>query len=91
MANENWFIESTLTYGWAILVVIIVGVVLWQMGIFKAGLTEEEAKGVCTEKCDNVSMEFKEVDWRDCICYDPHCTLRLYYRNASACIENIPI
>lgn len=29
--------EYLMTYGWAILVVIIVGVVLWQMGIFSGG------------------------------------------------------
>ncbi len=31
--------EYLMTYGWAILVVIIVGVVLWQMGIFSGGST----------------------------------------------------
>lgn len=30
-------IEYLTTYGWAILIVIIVGVALWQMGIFEAG------------------------------------------------------
>jgi len=29
--------EYLMTYGWAILVVIIVGVVLWQMGVFNPG------------------------------------------------------
>jgi hypothetical protein len=29
--------EYLMTYGWAILVVIIVGVVLWQMGVFSGG------------------------------------------------------
>ena len=29
--------EYLMTYGWAIMVVMIVGVVLWQMGIFKMG------------------------------------------------------
>ncbi len=29
--------EYLMTYGWAILVVIIVGVVLWQMGVFTPG------------------------------------------------------
>ncbi len=29
--------EYLMTYGWAIMVVMIVGVVLWQMGIFKIG------------------------------------------------------
>jgi len=31
--------EYLMTYGWAILVVMIVGVVLWQLGIFKIGQT----------------------------------------------------
>jgi hypothetical protein len=29
--------EYLMTYGWAILVVVIVGVVLWQMGVFSGG------------------------------------------------------
>ena len=29
--------EYLMTYGWAIMVVMIVGVVLWQMGVFKLG------------------------------------------------------
>jgi hypothetical protein len=38
--------EYLMTYGWAILVVIIVGVVLWQMGIFNpSGGTAPGSKG----------------------------------------------
>ena len=29
--------EYLMTYGWAILVVMIVGVVLWQLGVFNSG------------------------------------------------------
>jgi len=37
--------EYLMTYGWAILVVIIVGVVLWQMGIFSGGSTSATFTG----------------------------------------------
>ncbi len=37
--------EYLMTYGWAILVVMIVGVVMWQMGIFNLGGTTVTAQG----------------------------------------------
>jgi hypothetical protein len=37
--------EYLMTYGWAILVVMIVGVVLWQLGIFKIGQTSTTTSG----------------------------------------------
>lgn len=43
--------EYLMTYGWAILVVIIVGVVLWQMGIFNpSGGTAPGMSGFTTVK-----------------------------------------
>ena len=37
--------EYLMTYGWAILVVMIVGVVLWQLGVFKVGQTSTTTTG----------------------------------------------
>ncbi len=37
--------EYLMTYGWAILVVMIVGVVLWQLGVFNAGQGSPVATG----------------------------------------------
>ncbi|MFC2154463.1 hypothetical protein ACFLRC_03150 [Candidatus Altiarchaeota archaeon] len=37
--------EYLMTYGWAVLVVMIVGVVMWQMGIFNMGSTTITAQG----------------------------------------------
>lgn len=37
--------EYLMTYGWAILVVMIVGVVMWQMGIFNLGGTTVTSQG----------------------------------------------
>jgi len=37
--------EYLMTYGWAILVVMIVGVVLWQLGVFKVGQTSTTITG----------------------------------------------
>jgi hypothetical protein len=37
--------EYLMTYGWAILVVMIVGIVMWQLGIFGGGSTPMTATG----------------------------------------------
>jgi hypothetical protein len=37
--------EYLMTYGWAILVVMIVGIVMWQLGIFSMGTTSLTATG----------------------------------------------
>ncbi len=37
--------EYLMTYGWAILVVMIVGIVMWQLGIFNMGSTAVTASG----------------------------------------------
>ncbi|MFC2162400.1 hypothetical protein ACFLRF_01850 [Candidatus Altiarchaeota archaeon] len=37
--------EYLMTYGWAILVVMIVGIVMWQLGIFSMGTTTVTATG----------------------------------------------
>ena len=37
--------EYLMTYGWAILVVMIVGIVMWQLGIFNMGSTSVTASG----------------------------------------------
>jgi hypothetical protein len=37
--------EYLMTYGWAVLVVMIVGVVMWQMGIFNLGSTAVTSSG----------------------------------------------
>ena len=60
--------EYLMTYGWAILVVIIVGVVLWQMGIFNpSGGTSPGKLGfgnvapqdwACASTTDTVSVQF---------------------------------
>jgi len=60
--------EYLMTYGWAILVVIIVGVVLWQMGIFNpSGGTAPGSKGfgsvrpndwACSAATDDVSVRW---------------------------------
>jgi hypothetical protein len=60
--------EYLMTYGWAILVVIIVGVVLWQMGIFNpSGGTAPGNSGFgsvrpqdwsCTSSSDDVQVQW---------------------------------
>jgi len=42
--------EYLMTYGWAILVVLVVGVALWQLGIFNLGGTTITATGFATLK-----------------------------------------
>jgi len=37
--------EYLMTYGWAVLVVMIVGIVMWQLGIFNIGTTTITASG----------------------------------------------
>ena len=37
--------EYLMTYGWAILVVMIVGIVMWQLGIFNLGSTSVTSSG----------------------------------------------
>jgi len=49
--------EYLMTYGWAILVVMIVGVVLWQLGVFGgAGGGVNRATGFTTIKCFDRSI-----------------------------------
>jgi len=59
--------EYLMTYGWAILVVIIVGVVLWQMGLFNPTPGPEPS---CSEVCEKVGMdEVTEVGTKTiCVC-----------------------
>ncbi|MFH1721485.1 MAG: hypothetical protein ABH950_02645 [Candidatus Altiarchaeota archaeon] len=42
--------EYLMTYGWAILVVMIVGVVFWELGVFNMGTSAFTAKGFTTIK-----------------------------------------
>lgn len=71
--------EYIMTYGWAVLVVIIVGVVMWQMGIFGLDTDSPEYKEweqECIDFCGNKSR------------YDP----RLFYStnrydNSCTCIR----
>ncbi|MFH1126364.1 MAG: hypothetical protein V1703_04500 [Candidatus Altiarchaeota archaeon] len=37
--------EYLMTYGWAVLVVMVVGVVMWQLGIFNIGTTSVTSSG----------------------------------------------
>ncbi|MFH1126363.1 MAG: hypothetical protein V1703_04495 [Candidatus Altiarchaeota archaeon] len=37
--------EYLMTYGWAVLVVMIVGIVMWQLGIFNIGTTSVTSSG----------------------------------------------
>ena len=38
-------LEYLMTYGWAILVILVVGVVLWQMGVFNQSNTPQGSRG----------------------------------------------
>jgi len=82
--------EILLTYGWAILVVIIVGVVLWQMGIFNPG-EYTTLENECKEACDNVSMGYKENYRYDCTCYNESCSLKDYFENENLCITKVTL
>jgi len=51
--------EYLMTYGWAILVVMIVGIVLWQLGVFGgAGGGVNRATGFTTIKCFDRSIQY---------------------------------
>ncbi|HIE34505.1 MAG TPA: hypothetical protein EYP86_05140, partial [Candidatus Altiarchaeales archaeon] len=59
--------EYLMTYGWAILVVMIVGVVLWKLGIFGGGASGNKATGFigskigvidASIKCNTTTMSF---------------------------------
>ncbi|RLC40838.1 MAG: hypothetical protein DRH44_08080, partial [Candidatus Coatesbacteria bacterium] len=53
--------EYLMTYGWAILVVMIVGVVLWQLGVFGgAGGGVNRATGFTTIKCFDRTIQLKD-------------------------------
>ena len=65
--------EYLMTYGWAIMVVMIVGVVLWQMGVFNLGGSRTTATGfekikplnpgdiIVSSAGNNVSIVFTNV------------------------------
>lgn len=48
--------EYLMTYGWAILVIVVVALVLWQMGIFEIGKTTEPGK--------RGFSQIRPLDWR---------------------------
>ncbi len=50
--------EYLMTYGWAILVVMIVGVVLWQLGIFGPSSTVNTARGFSKVKPLEPSIKY---------------------------------
>ena len=51
--------EYLMTYGWAILVVMIVGVVLWQLGIFGGGASGNKATGFIGSKIGVIDASIK--------------------------------
>jgi len=61
-------LEYLLTYGWAILVVIIVGLVLWRSGVFGTSLTGASGFDVLIPsewKFDNETTATSQVVWRN--------------------------
>jgi hypothetical protein len=50
--------EYLMTYGWAILVVMIVGIVMWQLGIFNMGSTSVTATGFSRLKPQLASVNY---------------------------------
>jgi len=81
--NRQRAIEYLATYGWAVLVVIIVGVVLWQMGIFEAGTDYEER---CLKSCTDQNMT-GSYNYRMCLCFDYDCMKKVIgdVENITAC------
>ena len=64
--------EYLMTYGWAILVVMIVGVVLWQLGVFGGvGLPEKVTEEKCMEACKTLYPSTTNVSYGtlQCNCY----------------------
>ncbi len=51
--------EYLMTYGWAILVVMIVGVVLWQLGVFTGSGSTNKATGFATGKIGAIDASIK--------------------------------
>ncbi|MBN2250495.1 MAG: hypothetical protein JW724_00290 [Candidatus Altiarchaeota archaeon] len=51
--------EYLMTYGWAILVVMIVGVVLWQLGVFTVGTEQVVTTGWAKLKPLSASIAYK--------------------------------
>ena len=79
--------EYLITYGWAIMVVMIVGVVLWQLGVFgdtSTRLTCEE----CCDVCDAFSLNFSDVDRLGCECVSVDC---VELGNKTYCKKDISI
>jgi len=53
--------EYLMTYGWAILVVMIVGIVMWQLGIFNMGGTTVTATGFAKIKPQLAATGFSRI------------------------------
>ncbi|HHQ44583.1 MAG TPA: hypothetical protein ENN13_00410 [Candidatus Altiarchaeales archaeon] len=47
-------LEYMMTYGWAILIIMIVGVIIWQMGVLEPGTPTKDFRGF---------SEVKPLDW----------------------------
>jgi len=59
--------EYLMTYGWAVLVVMIVGIVMWQMGIFNIGSTAVTSSGFPKIKPQLVSCKMSTTGAFSCL------------------------
>jgi uncharacterized protein (UPF0333 family) len=69
--------EYLMTYGWAILVVVIIGGVMWYLGFFG-----DRYNGVCDDFCGSLNMSRTDFSYRGCACMQSNCTT---FMNKSFC------
>ena len=64
--------EYLMTYGWAILIIIVVIASLYSMGVFQfkgQRYSSEQMIEICQDVCLTAGMEYKDWDYDSCRCY----------------------
>ena len=78
--------EYLMTYGWAILVVMIVGVVLWQLGVFNVGQGNLVTTGFVKMQPLTPSIAYRNQSFRGSFTNALGTTIRLYSVNLTESI-----
>ena len=62
MTDKPTFLEYLMTYGWAVLIIVVVVASLWKMGVFEEPTFDEiDGKHYCMAFCNSEMMGYDSV------------------------------
>ena len=56
--EQSKLVDYLMTYGWAILIIVVIIGALWKMGVFTS-TTKEDFASSCENLCRNENLEYK--------------------------------